>query len=421
MNQVRVWLKKGNRSPPGNFVQDLVQNPGPSLNYPFRVKRDIGTEECNVKKPIVIFTANRGYALTSSRTLLIQRFLSFGWEVVLATADDAESRSLVHMGVHLEPVVFHRGGFSPLTDMKTYRRLAAIYKKLQPVLVQHFHAKPVILGSLAARATAGDEVLVVNAITGLGHAFITNGMTARLAGVGYKLVRTRTDAIIFQNRDDYTLFGQRSWVEAEKARLIPGSGVDVERFAVADRDKRDGASPVIVMLGRLLRQKGISEFVEVAKRIQVKWPGAQFLLAGEEDPVHPDAVTAKWVQEQESVRYLGRLTEVRPLLGQADILLFPSYREGLPRVILEAAASGLPTVAYDVPGVRDAVRDGKTGYLAGCPDIEALTQKVQELIENPEKRLRMGRAARKMVEMEFDIRVVQERYLDVYRELGVDI
>ncbi|MFP4034689.1 MAG: glycosyltransferase, partial [Desulfovermiculus sp.] len=189
-----------------------------------------------------------------------------------------------------------------------------------------------------------------------------------------------------------------------------------------DRNVHDGASPGVVMLGRLLVQKGIPEFVEVAKRIQDKWPGAKFLLAGEDDPVHPDAVSASWVREQEYAEYLGRLADVRPLLAQADLLLFPSsYREGLPRVILEAAASGLPTVAFDVPGVRDAVRDGETGYLVDFKDLDVLTQRVQELIENSENRLHMGREARKMVERDFDIRVVQERYLDVYRELGIDI
>jgi glycosyltransferase involved in cell wall biosynthesis len=176
------------------------------------------------------------------------------------------------------------------------------------------------------------------------------------------------------------------------------------------------------MLGRLLRQKGIPEFVEVAGRIKQKWPQARFLLAGEEDPVHPDAVTVRWVQEQGSVEYLGRLSDVQPLLAKADLLLFPSYyREGLPRVILEAAATGLPTVAFDVPGVREAVRDGETGYLVSFRDLDGLTDRVKTLLENKEKRLHMGRAAREMVENEFDVRGVKERYLDVYRELGVEV
>jgi glycosyltransferase involved in cell wall biosynthesis len=369
-----------------------------------------------------IFSANRGYALTSSRTLLIQHFLSSDWNVVLATSDDAESLSLCEMGARLEPVVFNRGGFSPLTDIQAYQRLLVVYKKWRPALVQNFHAKPVILGPLAARPVLGDQVRVVNTITGLGHAFIAGGITSRLAGMGYRLARGRTDATVFQNKDDLGLFLEKRWVKESGAKLIPGSGVDVDRFQMVDRRGRDMRSPVVVMLGRLLRQKGIPEFIEVARRIKKDWPQSRFVLAGEEDPMHPDAVTAEWVQEQSFVEYLGRLSDVQPLLARADLLLFPSYyREGLPRVILEAAATGLPTVAFDVPGVREAVRDGETGYLVEYRDIDALTEKVWELLGDAEKRLGLGRAAREMVEKKFDIRAIKERYLDLYRELGVDV
>jgi glycosyltransferase involved in cell wall biosynthesis len=375
-----------------------------------------------MKHPCVIFAANRGYALTSSRTLLIQHFLSSGWYVVLATADDAESQSLCEMGAHLDPVVFNRGGFSPLTDLKAYFRLRAIYKKWRPALIQHFHAKPVILGPLAARQALGDKVRVVNAITGLGHAFITGGMTSRLAGLGYGLAKKRADITVFQNRDDLGLFLEKGWVKESRARLIPGSGVDVDRFRMVDRRGRDLRSPVVIMLGRLLRQKGIPEFIEVARRIKKDWPHSKFLLAGEEDPVHPDAVTVEWVKEQGFVEYLGRLSDVMPLLASADILLFPSYyREGLPRVVLEAAATGLPTVAFDVPGVREAVQHNETGHLVEYRDVSALTQKVQELIQNEEKRIQMGRVARAMVEKKFDIRAIKDCYLNLYRDLGVEV
>ncbi|MFO8088605.1 MAG: glycosyltransferase family 4 protein [Desulfatiglandaceae bacterium] len=374
-----------------------------------------------MNKRVIVFTANRGYALASSRILLIQHFLSSEWNVVLATAEDEESRFLCRMGAHVEPVDFNRGGFAPWGDMQAYRSLRAICNKWRPSLIQHFHAKPVILGTLAARQVMGDRVRVVNAITGLGHAFITGRIANRLAGLGYRLSGSRAEMTIFQNRDDLDLFLEKGWVEKSRARLIPASGVDVERFLIPDRCDRDEQSPVVVMLGRLLRQKGIPEFVEVAGRIQASWPKAKFLLAGEEDLVHPDAVTVQWVEQQKSVHYLGRLTDVMPLLSRADLLLFPSYREGVPRVVLESAATGLPTVAFDVPGVREAVRDGETGFLVAYGDIEALTQRVKDLLKNAGLRLRMGQAARDMVEKEFDVRAVTARYLCLYQELGVDI
>lgn len=371
--------------------------------------------------PRIVFVANRGYALTSSRTGLIQRFLEQGFEVVLATADDAESRSLVGLGATLESVVFNRGGLSPAADYRAFRRLLTIYRRWQPTLIQHFHAKPVIFGTLAARRVMGESVSISNAITGLGHAFITDGLAARLAGRGYAVSMPRSNVAIFQNRDDRQLFLGRGWVTESQARMIASSGVDTEAFSVIDRTGREDRPPVVVMLGRLLRQKGIPEFAEVARRIRQDRPDVRFLLAGEEDPVHPDSVSAAWVRGQEGVEYLGRLPDVGPLLAEADLLLFPSYREGTPRVVLEAAATGLPTVGFDVPGVREAVRDGETGYLVPDRDIAALTDRVRTLLADAGQRRTLGLAARCMVETDFDVQAIQRRYLDIYRELGADI
>jgi glycosyltransferase involved in cell wall biosynthesis len=197
--------------------------------------------------------------------------------------------------------------------------------------------------------------------------------------------------------------------------------VDVEQFSVVDRGDRSGQAPVVIMLGRLLRQKGIPDFAEVAGRIRQRWSNARFLLAGEEDPVHPDAVSVEWVEGQDGVEYLGHLSDVRPLLSEADVLLFPSYREGTPRVVLEAAATGLPTVGFDVPGVREAVRDGETGYLVQHRDVDSLTARVETLLGDQDLRLQMGRAARLMVEKDFDVRAIEQQYLDLYREQGIAI
>lgn len=369
----------------------------------------------------VVFAANRGYALTSSRTSLIVSFLSSGWTVVLATADDAESEILSEKGAHLEPVVFNRGGFAPHADLDAYRALVRIYRKWRPALIQHFHAKPVMLGSLAARRVLGESVRVVNTITGLGHAFVTGGVSGWLAGLGYRAALPRSDVTIFQNNDDRELFLTRRWVSQAHARLIASSGVDTERFLSVERQARHNRPPTVIMLGRLLRQKGVGEFIEVAHRLRGRWPHARFLLAGEEDTTHPDAVTAGWVRAHDDVEYLGRLEDVVPIFAEADLLLFPSYREGTPRVVLEAAATGLPTVGFDVPGVREAVRDGETGYLVPYRDIDGMTERVATLLEDELLRLRMGRAARKMVEEHFDIRAIEAQYMDVYRELGADI
>ena len=368
----------------------------------------------------IIFTANRGYALRSSRCSLIRKFAEADWNVVLATADDQDSRSLCDLGARLESVAFRRGGIALKSDISAYRRLRQIYRKYQPTLIQQFHAKPAIFGSLAARRALEDAVRVVNTITGLGQAFVQGGLSSRLAGLGYRSASRKTDITVFQNRDDHRFFLEQGWVNESNSRVILSSGVDLGYFEEVDRNWGPRDELVVLMLGRLLRQKGVPEFVEVASRIRRLVPQARFVVAGEEDMGHPDAVSREWLDSRDDVEYLGRLADVRPALAKADLLLFPSYyREGVPRVILEASATGLPVVAYDVPGVRDVVGDGETGFLVPEGNVEALARGVRTLLEDETLRRKMGRAARSLMERSFDVRDVTQQYLDVYRDLGV--
>ena len=369
----------------------------------------------------VVFVANRGYALTSSRIPLIKRFIESGWKVVIATADDAESQSLVDLGVVLQPVYFSRGGVAFAQDISAYKQLLNIYNKWKPSLIHHFHAKPVILGTLVARRLLGSSVSIVNTITGLGHAFINGGWIAKLAGFGYKFALPKSNMTIFQNNDDYALFLSNRWVNHDSTKVIASSGVDIAKFAFVDRSIRDGDSPVVIMLGRLLRQKGILEFAEVAERVQMSLPKARFLLAGEEDLVHPDSLSIESIQNYDGVEYLGRLDDVLPLLEMADLLLFPSYREGVPRAVLEAAATGLPTIGYEVPGVKEAVVNNLTGYLIHFNDVDALYERTIELLNDKKLRLRMGKAASELAKKSFDRREIENMYIKTYQELGVSV
>lgn len=367
----------------------------------------------------VIFVANRGYALSNSRTRLIQHFLESGRTVVLVTADDEESRFLCQTGAVLEPVEFSRGGFSLYGDVRTFWLLSKIYRKWSPALVHHFHAKPVILGSMAAKLVFGKGGCVVNTITGLGHAF-DEGVTRKLASIGYGGASSFARTTIFQNKDDKRLFLEKGWVENSRASLIASSGVDLEKFSYINRQQRGHKAFTIMMLSRLLWKKGIQEFIEIAKRIRLQKPGVRFLLAGEEDPLHPDAIDMALVRESREIEYLGRVDDVRPLLTGADLFLFPShYREGVPRAILEAAATGLPVVAFDVPGVREAVIDNRTGFLVADRDLGRLTNSVRTLLDDKALRLRMGLEARRFVQEYFDIRIITTRYLQLYADLGV--
>lgn len=370
-----------------------------------------------------ILVANRGFALSSSRRLLIRRFLDRGWRVVIATADDEYSRVLCDDGAILESVDFSRGGLSIVRDAVAFRRLRTIYRKWEPRLVHHFHAKPIIFGSIAARG-AQPKPVTINTVTGLGHAFVNGGAVRSLAAVGYRLALRNADVTVFQNRDDLELFVARQWVRRSDTRLIVGSGVDTGRFCMNEFDSSACSGAKVVMVGRLIWQKGIREFVEAAIRLKARRQDVEFILAGEEDPIHPDAVPMSWLEEQcrsGAVTFAGYVRQIDSLLREAAIFVLPSYREGVPRVVLEAAACGVPTVAADVPGTREAVRDGETGYLVPAKNVAALIQRIEDLLANPGRRRAMGRRARLLVEGNFNIKAITQCYIDTYNAVGVEI
>jgi len=368
-----------------------------------------------------VFVANRGFGLTSSRLLLIQHLLSSGWRVVAAVAVDDYAKQLSTAGVIVEPVSFNRGRLSPLQDAKTLFTLIRIYRKYCPHLIHHFQAKPIILGGLGVHFTDGAQV--VNTLTGLGHAFVHGGITRHLAVVGYRLLLTRGEATIFQNPDDHRLFVDQGWIPAGKARLIVSSGVDTERFRPAIT--RSCEALRVLMVARLLWQKGVREFVEAAEIVKREYPAIRFQLAGEWDIVHPDAVDEAWVQavvNKGTIEFLGYLGNMDDQLRATDLFVLPSYyREGTPRVLLEAAACGLPVVTTDVPGCRETVVDGETGRLVPPRNSKALAEAISEILGDPGLRHRMGQSGRRLVEERFDIRTITEKYLAVYRDIGIEV
>jgi len=374
-----------------------------------------------MKKPCVLFVANRAYALSNSRELLIKKFISSGWEVVIATKKDDESDKLCELGVVHEEVVFNRGGLSPLKDIAAYARLKKIVAKWQPALMHNFHAKPVILGTISAKKILKENTVVVNTITGLGHAFIMGGIPAKIAGFGYRCSIPKANCTVFQNRDDQKLFLQNNWGSKERSTLIASSGVDIQKFTRTNKPCSSTTELNIIMIGRLLKQKGILEFITIADALSKKHPKVNFILAGENDSVHPDAIDLDFVHEQKNIEYVGCLEDIVPLYESADILLFPSYREGVPRVVLEAASMQIPTVAFDVPGVREAVRQDKTGFLVTHLDTGAMLKKIEMLITDYNLRSTLGTQARGLIEKEFDIKQITEKYLDTYRSLGIPI
>ncbi len=366
-----------------------------------------------------LFSANRGFALLGSRRVLMSRLMDAGHQVAIATADDAEAHALEDLGVRRFVVDFQRGGVSPGADLRALRQLLHAYRNFKPSLVHHFHAKPMFYGAIAARVAGVSAV--VNTVTGLGESMPEHGVKARLSRAMYAHASGSACFTVFQNSDDLALFQRHKLVPAGRERLITSSGVDVRRFKPAVAPT---SPPRVVCMARLLKKKGVREFIEAARLVQgkVSLP-VSFELAGEWDLQHPDAIPeaelAAW-NDDGAVHFIGYCKKPEDWLPGASAFVCPSvYREGVPRVILEAAACGVPVIGTDAPGIRDVLKEGQTGYLVAPFDVPAIAERLVTLLTDVELVSRMSDSSRQLMESQFDIEHITDQYVDLYREAGL--
>lgn len=365
----------------------------------------------------LLFVVNVDWFFLSHRLPLAEEAKKRNIPVAVAAGDTGAAQRIRRQGIDFFPLPLSRSGRHPLQEVRTFWGLVALYRRLRPRLVHHVTAKPIIYGSIAARI--GKVPAVVNAITGLGFSFTqreSRGLQNALS-LGYRIAlrgpRSRT---IFQNPNDMEYFIQRGLATPEDTVLILGSGVDCARF-------RPGPEPedlVVILPARMLWHKGIAEFVEAADRIRQRGLGARFVLVGKEDPENPAAVPPSWIREKTrtgAVEWWGHKRDMPHVYRRSAIVVLPSYREGLPKVLLEAAASGLPIVATDVPGCREAVRHGETGYLVPVRDSRALAEAIEVLLRRKELRQRFGTAARKRTKEKFSIDRIVAQTFQVYEGL----
>lgn len=365
----------------------------------------------------IALASNTAWNLYNFRGGLIRRLLEERAAVTVVAPPDMFSEKLAGMGCEVIGLPMDNKGTHPVRDLRTLRDFHRVYRQVRPEVVLHFTIKPVIYGSLAARMLG---IPVANTITGLGTAFLREGWLMRVVESLYRVSQRWPQRVFFQNRDDHDLFVGRGLVPAEKAERLPGSGVDLERFAPAAYP--GNPAPVFLLVARLLRDKGVVEFVEAARRVRAHHPRARFQLLGPLGVANRTAIPAEevagWVAEG-VVEYLGETGDVRPALAAADCVVLPSYREGVPRTLLEAAALGRPLIATDVPGCREVVADGDNGYLCRAQDANDLADRMDRFIGLPVgARQALGEAGRAKVEREFDERMVIGRYLDVIRVIA---
>jgi glycosyltransferase involved in cell wall biosynthesis len=358
----------------------------------------------------ILVTVNSAWnALNFRRALVLEMILDGHSVTILAPRDDSVStlESLGCKFLHLEMSV---KGINPLQDVKLIGRMRKVFQIEQPDAIFSYTIKNNIFGALAARPLG---IPFIPNVTGLGTAFLSGGFLELIAGVLYRHAFRNLSVVFFQNQDDRNLFLTRRLVTAQQARLLPGSGIDLNHFAATEYAKNKNA-PIFLMMARLLRDKGVLEYVAAARKVKSVHPRARFQILGAVDAANRtaiDAATVKSWQEEGVIEYLGTADDVRPHIAAAHCVVLPSYREGAPRTLIEAAAMARPLIATDVPGCRSVVDDGVTGYLCKVRDGDDLARRVDAFMALPHaEKAQMGLAGRAKMAKSFDQAIVVEAY-----------
>ncbi|MEY2935361.1 MAG: hypothetical protein RL033_6110 [Pseudomonadota bacterium] len=365
------------------------------------------------RHPRVLIVASHADSLVKFRGDLIRTLLARGVEVHAAAPDcEAHSESaelLIGWGVVLHELALQRTGLNPLRDLNSLFELYRMIQEVQPTHLLVYTVKPVIYGLLAARLAGGAEATAL--ITGLGYAFSGEGASWKRRAVQRVLLALYRGAlggarrVVFQNPDDRALFVQLGLVRSERSAVVDGSGVNLDEYAVAPLPPLH-APLRFLLIARLIRDKGIGEFVAAGRQLRRVHPGVELHLVGGLDE-NPESVSHAelqgWMAEG-SVVYHGHLRDVRPVIASCHVFVLPSfYREGIPRTLLEAMAMARPVITCDAPGCRETVVAGENGYLVPVRDVAALAAAMLRFVQDPESVRSMGEAARRLVERRYDV------------------
>jgi len=343
-----------------------------------------------------------------------------GWRVSVAapasTSDTLPDPRIAAAGIDLHTISLPRGARNPAGEARAIAGLHGLMRQLRPDVVHLVTAKPMLYGGIAARILG---IPVVAAVTGLGFVFIQNSLKARAirTGIvaGYRSVLGRRgNHILFQNPDDAALFTRLGIVGPARVELIPGSGVDLD--AIPATPLPDGP-PVALLPARMLHDKGVMEFVGAARLLRAQGSTAVFRLLGDPDPGNPASLSLAELQAiaaEGVVEWHPHTADIAGALAQAHLVVLPSYREGFPKSLVDAAAAGRASATSDVTGCRDAIVEGETGRLFALRDTADTARVMGEMLADPQALVRMGHAARQLAETRYDARVIAARHIEIY-------
>jgi glycosyltransferase involved in cell wall biosynthesis len=372
--------------------------------------------------PKLVYLVTEDWYFRSHRLPMARAAREAGFEVVVATRINtaADRQAIEAEGFRVVALDWRRGGHNPLRELAGMASIARLYRRERPDIVHHVAMKPVLEGGIAA--WIADVPGIVNAPTGLGALFIGSGVATKLLRPAINLIlrvalnhpRCR---LVMQNPDDLELLVRQGLVDRARAVLIPGSGVDTARFAPSPEPP---GAPTAALVARMLWDKGVGELVQAARSLRARGVDLRVRLIGPRDDHNPasipQATLEDWVREG-VVDWPGEVADIAALWRETAIAVLPSYREGLPKALLEAAASGRPMVAADVPGCREIVRHEETGLLVPPRDPVALADALARLAADPALRRRLGAAARRLVEECFGEAAIAAATAALYRDM----
>ena len=353
---------------------------------------------------------NTSWNIYNFRMGLVRSLLAEGHEIhTIAPKDDftplLQQEGCIHHNVRMDS-----RGANPVKDAALIGELYLIYRRIRPDIILHYTIKPNIYGTLAAALL---KIPVINNVCGLGTVFLKDNLVSAIAIFLYRISFRFAQKVFFQNPEDLKLFVTRKMVRPEAVDLVPGSGIDLKKFQ--PRPFRRNDTFTFLLISRLITDKGILDYIDAVRSLRQEGIHARFQILGHMDPEHKRGIKAHVVQEwleSNIVEYLGTTRDVRKFIHQADCIVLPSYREGTPRTLLEAASSGKPIIATDVPGCNHVVTHLHNGFLCKMKDSGDLAAKMKDLAASPDAKLaEFGRNGRLKMEAEYDENLVINKYL----------
>ena len=372
---------------------------------------------CDIR---LLFVVNTLSFFLSHRYPIAEKALQEGYEVHVACSVDTPMDDLQSHGLYIHPIPLHRSSISLFSNAVTFFYLLHLFIKLRPNIVHLVTIKPIIFGGLAARVTAIPAV--VASISGLGFIYTSDGFMAlcrkKFVNLAYRIALSHSNInVIFQNDEDRKIILSSTGLNKENTKLIKGSGVDLDRYAFSPMPS---GIPIVAFIARLLKDKGLLEFLKAAEEFAELGISARFIVVGQMDTDNPASVTWEVLNpfiKNQAIEFWGHRDNINDIIRACSIVVLPSYREGFPKTLMEAAACGRPIVTTDVPGCRDAIIDGKSGVLVPPKNIKALRNAIANLIRHPKNCTSFGKAGRALAETEFDINFIVAKHMSLYSSM----